>query len=171
MARTTSVRYDSRQLGGCRVATEFERLNMEPISFTLTALSAVLGIAASVSQLATTRRISRENAFSAFEQEASTEEKELLSDPKIRHTVLALSIISPDLLDQLVDEAQEAETNYIKERRKAQKNGSIVEKERARTKAVQFICSTLRDIILHNGGSLPDDDKLRNWSVSYDCQI
>lgn len=140
---------------------------MEPVSVTLVTFSAVLSIAASVTQIASNLKIPRAEALQRFEETASVDDRNILTDPEVRVTVLALTVISGDLLEQLSDEIEEAEKDYIEERKKA---STIGEKDSARNKAAQIICSALRDIAGHNGGSLPPDDKLSNWFSSYNCQ-
>lgn len=132
----------------------------------LSILSSALSIAASVKGLMTSRGVSAEEAVADLAEGADA--REALADPAIRDTVLVLakSVISKDLLEQLQKEALQCQSTYIGDRQKAK---GITDKQRATNKASQCMCSVLRDVKFHNNDKLPTA-QLKDFWKTYNCQ-
>lgn len=138
------------------------------IGESLSLLSSILSIAASAKELMASRGAS---AAAAIDQLAESDgsARELLADPDMRTTVLILAqtVISKDLLDQLTREARKCERNHISDRKKAK---SHTDKDDADIEAAQCMCSVLRDAKRYNGGSLPNSKLLDDYWKSYRCK-
>jgi len=138
------------------------------IGESLSILSSILSIAASVKELMASHGAT---AGAAVDQLSGSDglAREILADPDTREAVLLLAqtVISNDLLDQLTREARKCERNHIGDRKKAKGH---TDKDDADIEAAQCMCSVLRDTKRYNGGSLPDSKLLNDYWKSYRCR-
>jgi hypothetical protein len=134
---------------------------------TLSILASSLSITRSVTELVQKFGISKEDALARFRKSASKAENEILDRPGMAGAVLAMTIISSALLQQLEDEARGCERRHIEDRKNAGED--LGKKEVADIQAHQCMCSVLRAIKRYNKGELPGD-LFKNWWDSYGCQ-
>lgn len=134
----------------------------------LSVLSSIFSIAVSVKELMAARGTSATEALDHLSE--SAEFYETLADPSTRQSVLVLaqSVISPEMLDQLKNEAMQCQRKHIDDRKKARDN--FTKKDNADIDAAQCMCSVLRDVKRYNRGRLPDDRQLHDFWISYRCK-
>lgn len=144
---------------------------VEPVTTValLSALSSLLSIAAAVKTICAEQKVSIEVGFDNYKKTAPDKDTlEFLNSNEVHSAVIAMSktIISPELLNQISNEAKQCEENHIKERKEANDSIGI---ERAEKKAERCMCSALKSIKRFNNGELPHGGPYQQWWQSYDC--
>ncbi|MCP8685954.1 hypothetical protein [Marinobacterium sedimentorum] len=138
---------------------------------TLTIMSSILSIAASVKQLMERERVSANDAVDKYKARASADEILLLDEAKNAEHVKALcsTTMTAALLSQLHREAQACEDRYIANRQKAFDSERDADLISAKNQGERCMCNTLKFMMDHNQGRLPDYDEYQNWFDTYNC--
>lgn len=135
----------------------------------LKSLAPILSIASSIKSLMKSKSLTKDQAFALYLKTATDEHKKLLADPQMQHTAEAVtdSVVSTNLLNQLIEEAYACEAKHIAGRKAAA--GDRTAGDRADREGDLCMCHVLQALKKFNGGHLPTDPQLDNWWSSYGC--